>query len=105
MQNNFNLLLHETEFGGGFSPTVVLKLRRLARKVAHGSSLYVDRTAYSLLVQVLALSFYVPHPQPLQAPLHERCRAHISLRAKAKLSSLIAPRTMQSHSAYVICDL
>jgi len=34
---------HET-FGGGFSPTAVLKLRRLARKVARGS---VDRTAYS----------------------------------------------------------
>ena len=29
---------------GGFSPTAVLKLRRLARKVARGS---VDRTAYS----------------------------------------------------------
>ena len=42
-RNNFNLLLHET-FGGGFSPTAVLKLRRLARKVARGS---VDRTAYS----------------------------------------------------------
>ena len=27
-RNNFNLLLHET-FGGGFSPTAVLKLRRL----------------------------------------------------------------------------
>ena len=40
-RNNFNLLLHET-FGGGFSPTAVLKLRRLARKVARGS---VDRTA------------------------------------------------------------
>jgi len=26
-RNNFNLLLHET-FGGGFSPTAVLKLRR-----------------------------------------------------------------------------
>ena len=39
-RNNFNLLLHET-FGGGFSPTAVLKLRRLARKVARGS---VDRT-------------------------------------------------------------
>ena len=35
-RNNFNLLLHET-FGGGFSPTAVLKLRRLARKVARGS--------------------------------------------------------------------
>ena len=33
--NNFNLLLHET-FGSGFSPTAVLKLRRLARKVARG---------------------------------------------------------------------
>ena len=42
-RNNFNLLLHET-FGGGFSPTAVLKLRRLARKVARGSD---DRTAYS----------------------------------------------------------
>ena len=41
-RNNFNLLLHET-FGGVFSRTVVLKLRRLARKVARG----VDRTAYS----------------------------------------------------------
>ena len=30
-RNNFNLLLHET-FGGGFSPTAVLNLRRLARK-------------------------------------------------------------------------
>ena len=40
-RNNFNLLLHET-FGGGFSPTAVLKLRRLARKAARGS---VDRTA------------------------------------------------------------
>ena len=49
-RNNFNLLLHET-FGGGFSPTAVLKLRRLARKVARGS---VD----GLLAQVLAL-FYV----------------------------------------------
>ena len=39
----FNLLLHET-FSGGFSPTAVLKLRRLARKVARGS---VDRTTYS----------------------------------------------------------
>ena len=29
-RNNFNLLLHET-FGGGFSPTAVLKLRRLAK--------------------------------------------------------------------------
>ena len=36
-------ILHET-FGGGFSPTAVLKLRRLARKAARGS---VDRTAYS----------------------------------------------------------
>ena len=63
-RNNFNLLLHET-FGGGFSPTAVLKLRRLARKVARGS---VDRTAY-LLAQVLALFyFYVPP-----------CRAHLSL--------------------------
>ena len=42
-RNNFDLLLHET-FGGGFSPTAVLKLRRLARKVARVS---VDRTAYS----------------------------------------------------------
>ena len=33
---HFNLLLHET-FGGGFSPTALLKLRRLARKVARGS--------------------------------------------------------------------
>ena len=48
-RNKFNLLLHET-FGGGFSPTAVLKLRRLARKVARGS---VDRTAY--FAQVLAL--------------------------------------------------
>ena len=38
-RNNFNLLLHET-FGGGFSPTAVLKLRRLAR----GS---VDHTSYT----------------------------------------------------------
>ena len=29
-RNNFNLLLHET-FGGGFSPTAVLKLRRPPR--------------------------------------------------------------------------
>ena len=34
-RNNFNLLLHET-FGGGFSPTAVLKLRRLAG-LAHTS--------------------------------------------------------------------
>ena len=32
-RNNFNLLLHET-FGGGFSPTAVLKLRCLARKIS-----------------------------------------------------------------------
>ena len=59
-RNNFNLLLHET-FGGGFSPTAVLKLRRLARKVAR------QRRPHGLLAQVLAL-FYVPP-----------CRAHLSL--------------------------
>ena len=37
-RNNFNLLLHET-FGGGFSPTAVLKLRRLARKVSRAAAL------------------------------------------------------------------
>ena len=47
--------------GGGFSPTAVLKLRRLARKVARGS---VDRTAYSPKYSL----FYVPP-----------CRAHLSL--------------------------
>ena len=54
--NNFNLLLHET-FGGGFSPTAVLKLRRLARKVARGS---VDRTAYS---PKYSLSFMSHHAE------------------------------------------
>ena len=34
-------------FGGGFSPTAVLKLRRLARKVARGS---VDRTRPTLTI-------------------------------------------------------
>ena len=58
-----HLLLHET-FGGGFSPTAVLKLRRLARKVARGS---VDRTAYS---PKYSLSF-MSH--------HDPCRAHLSL--------------------------
>ena len=55
-RNNFNLLLHET-FGGGFSPTAVLKLRRLARKVARGS---VDRTAYS---PKYSLSFMSHHAE------------------------------------------
>ena len=59
-RNNFNLLRHET-FGGGFSPTAVLKLRRLARKVARGS---VDRSPHGLLTQVLSpkysLSFVPP---------------------------------------------
>ena len=59
-RNNFNLLLHET-FGGGFSPTAVLKLCCLARKAARGS---VDRTAYSPKYSL----FYVPP-----------CRAHLSL--------------------------
>ena len=53
---NFNLLLHET-FGGGFSPTAVLKLRRLARKVARGS---VDRTDYS---PKYSLSFMSHHAE------------------------------------------
>ena len=55
-RNNFNLLLHET-FGGGFSPTAVLKLRRLARKAARGS---VDRTAYS---PKYSLSFMSHHAE------------------------------------------
>ena len=58
-RNNFNLLLHET-FGGGFSVlahTAVLKLRRLARKVARGS---VDRTAYS---PKYSLSFMSHHAE------------------------------------------
>ena len=59
-RNNINLLLHET-FGGGFSPTAVLKdkvkLRRLARKVARGS---VDRTAYS---PKYSLSFMSHHAE------------------------------------------
>ena len=67
-RNNFNLLLHET-FGGGFSPTAVLKLRRLARKVARGS---VDRTAY-LLAQVLALFCVCPTMQ--SASLSLLCEA------------------------------
>ena len=49
-------MLHET-FGGGFSPTAVLKLRRLARKVARGS---VDRTAYS---PKYSLSFMSHHAE------------------------------------------
>ena len=48
--------LHET-FGGGFSPTAVLKLRRLARKVTRGS---VDRTAYS---PKYSLSFMSHHAE------------------------------------------
>ena len=55
-RNNFTLLLHET-FGGGFSPTAVLKLRRLARKAARGS---VDRTAYS---PKYSLSFMSHHAE------------------------------------------
>ena len=47
---------HET-FGGGFSPTAVLKLRRLARKAARGS---VDRTAYS---PKYSLSFMSHHAE------------------------------------------
>jgi len=43
--------------GGGFSPTAVLKLRRLARKVARGS---VDRTAYS---PKYSLSFMSHHAE------------------------------------------
>ena len=61
----FNLLLHET-FGGGFSPTAVLKLRRLARKVARSS---VDRTAYS---PKYSLSFMSHHMQ--SASLSLLCR-------------------------------
>ena len=67
-RNNFNLLLHET-FGGGFSPTAVLKLRRLARKVARGSD---DRTAYS--AQVLA-SLLCPTMQ--SASLSLLCEAYM----------------------------
>ena len=51
-----NLLLHET-LSGGFSPTAVLKLRRLARKAARGS---VDRTAYS---PKYSLSFMSHHAE------------------------------------------
>ena len=69
-RNNFNLLLHET-FGGGFSPTAVLKLRRLARKVARGS---VDRTAYS---PKYSLSFMSHHAvlQVQSASLSLLCEA------------------------------
>ena len=65
-RNNFNLLLHET-FGGGFSPTAVLKLRRLARKVARGS---VDRTAYS---PKYSLSFMSHHAERICLSLFECC--------------------------------
>ena len=65
-RNNFSLLLHET-FGGGFSPTAVLKLRCLARKAARGS---VDRTAYS---PKYSLSF-MSHP-PRRAHLSLLCEA------------------------------
>ena len=68
-RNNFNLLLHET-FGGGFSPTAVLKLRRLARKVARGSVPSVDRTAYS---PKYSLSF-MSHPMQ-SASLSLLCEA------------------------------
>ena len=61
-RNNFNLLLHET-FGGGFSPTAVLKLRRLARKVARG---IVDRTAYS---PKYSLSFMPHHAERISLSL------------------------------------
>ena len=54
-RNNFNLLLHET-FGGGFSPTAVLKLRRLAKSRAAA----FDRTAYS---PKYSLSFMSHHAE------------------------------------------
>ena len=50
------VLLHET-FGGGFSPTAVLKLSLLARKLARGS---VDRTDYS---PKYSLSFMSHHAE------------------------------------------
>ena len=50
-------LKNKKTFGGGFSPTAVLKLRRLARKVARGS---VDRTAYS---PKYSLSFMSHHAE------------------------------------------
>merc|ERR1711965_974204 len=80
---NFNLLLHET-FGGGFSPTAVLKLRRLARKVARGS---VDRTAYS---PKYSLSFIPHHAERISLSVvrgvNRAIRSHL-----ATLSARLAP--------------
>ena len=56
-RNNFNLPLHRDVRRRRFSPTAVLKLRRLARKVARGS---VDRTAYS---PKYSLSFMSHHAE------------------------------------------
>ena len=79
--NNFNLLLHET-FGGGFSPTAVLKLRRLARKVARGS---VDRTAYS---PKYSLSFMSHHAERISLSVvrgvNRAIRSHLATLSKER---------------------
>ena len=95
-RNNFNLLLHET-FGGGFSPTAVLKLRRLARKVARGS---VDRTAYS---PKYSLSFMSHHAERISLSVvrgvNRAIRSHL-----ATLSARLERAREQGSRPQMTCE-
>ena len=98
---DFNLLLHEP-FGGGFSPTAVLKLRRLARKVARGS---VDRTAYS---PKYSLSFMSHHAERISLSLSRSRGLEVGYPSAALGSedwSVVrgVNRAIRSHLANPVC--